>query len=169
MATTKESVAAFILSQDKRHLLLTKRRDIPVWVMPGGGIDEGETPEEAILREVCEETGSSAKIHRLIAIYLPTNKMTRKTYFYECILLDETVRVTEETSGIQFFSLENLPYHFPPPYPEWLQDALLGSEKPLMKSIKSVTYLTLFKNLIFHPILVIRFILTRLGIHLNQD
>lgn len=169
MATTKESVAAFILSQHKKHILLTKRRDIPVWVMPGGGIDEGETPEEAILREVFEETGSSAKIHRLIAIYLPTNKMTRKTYFYECILLDEAVRVTEETRGIQFFSLEKLPYHFPPPYPEWLQDALIASENPLMKPINSVTYFILIKNLILHPILVIRFILTRMGIHLNQN
>ncbi len=169
MAIAKESVAALILSTDHKSLLLTKRRDIPVWVMPGGGIDDGESPEEATLREIKEETGAKAEIVKLIAIYLPTNKMTKKTYFFECRLLEEQLSITEETRAAEFFSLDKLPYHLPPPYPEWLQDFLSDTPKPLCKTMKSVTYLNLLKNFILHPTLVIRFILSRLGIHLNQE
>lgn len=40
-----------------QKLLLVKRRDVPVWVFPGGGIEKGETPERAVVREVFEESG----------------------------------------------------------------------------------------------------------------
>ena len=33
-----------------------KAGEPPAWQMPQGGIDEGETPEEAALRELWEET-----------------------------------------------------------------------------------------------------------------
>src|SRR5690606_24304986 len=37
-----------------------------VWNFPGGGIEEGETPEEACIREVKEETGLNVMVHRLL-------------------------------------------------------------------------------------------------------
>jgi 8-oxo-dGTP pyrophosphatase MutT (NUDIX family) len=40
-----ESVACILFNNSK--ILLIKRRDIPVWVLPGGGIDQGESPETA--------------------------------------------------------------------------------------------------------------------------
>ena len=36
--------------------------DIPAWQMPQGGIDEGETPRDAALRELWEETGVVADL-----------------------------------------------------------------------------------------------------------
>jgi 8-oxo-dGTP diphosphatase len=36
------------------------------WNFPGGHIEEGETPEEACIREVKEETGFEIKINRLL-------------------------------------------------------------------------------------------------------
>ena len=30
-------------SEDRKEILLIKRRDVPVWVLPGGGIDSGES------------------------------------------------------------------------------------------------------------------------------
>jgi len=37
------------------------------WQMPQGGIDKGETPEEALIRELGEETGISADLVDIIA------------------------------------------------------------------------------------------------------
>ena len=40
----------------------------PAWQMPQGGIDEGETPEQAALRELGEETGLAADKVRIEAV-----------------------------------------------------------------------------------------------------
>ncbi|MDP1879313.1 MAG: NUDIX hydrolase, partial [Parachlamydiaceae bacterium] len=60
-----------IFNNDNSQVLLVKRQDIPLWVMPGGGVDPGETTEEALLREVHEETGYHVKIIRKCAEYTP--------------------------------------------------------------------------------------------------
>ena len=45
---------------DRRGMIFAGRRkdsDAPAWQMPQGGIDKGETPKTAALRELGEETG----------------------------------------------------------------------------------------------------------------
>ena len=59
------AVKALLFDQDK--LLLVKRSDKArgehhYWELPGGRMEFGETPEGALLRELAEETGLSAKI-----------------------------------------------------------------------------------------------------------
>ncbi len=46
--------AGAVVMQDGRCLILKKRRE---WVFPKGHLEEGETAEQAALREVREETG----------------------------------------------------------------------------------------------------------------
>ncbi len=46
----------------ERGVLLLKHRRLGIWVQPGGHIDTGETPWEAALREVWEETGLQAQL-----------------------------------------------------------------------------------------------------------
>ncbi|MGH2638029.1 MAG: NUDIX hydrolase, partial [Rhabdochlamydiaceae bacterium] len=71
-----------ILILDEQALLI-QRRDIPVWVLPGGGINPGETPESAACRETEEETGLKVEIARKIAEYTPINRLAHFTHFYE--------------------------------------------------------------------------------------
>lgn len=51
------------------EILLTKRRDIEVWCLPGGHVDAGETVAQAAVREVWEETGLRTALDRLVGIY----------------------------------------------------------------------------------------------------
>ena len=50
------SVAAIIRNEAEKILFLV-RADNGLWDLPGGAVDPGETPTQAIVREVREETG----------------------------------------------------------------------------------------------------------------
>ncbi len=54
----RKAVRAVILDPTGRVLLVRFAfPDRLVWACPGGGIEEGETPREAVIRELAEETG----------------------------------------------------------------------------------------------------------------
>jgi ADP-ribose pyrophosphatase YjhB (NUDIX family) len=51
------------------QVLLTKRADVEVWTLPGGGVETGESVAEAAIREAREETGLEVRLLRLVGIY----------------------------------------------------------------------------------------------------
>lgn len=63
-------VAAYAVIVGDGRLLLSRlvSRNRPMWILPGGGIDEGEDPYDAVIREVFEETGYRVEVDRLLGI-----------------------------------------------------------------------------------------------------
>jgi ADP-ribose pyrophosphatase YjhB (NUDIX family) len=164
----KQAVFGIVFDKDKRKILLIKRRDIPVWVLPGGGMEISETPQDATIREVLEETGLIVKIVRQVAEYEPVNKLTQISHVFECEVISGKEQIGSETKSIHFFPIDSLPEYLAPPFPGWIQDALINNKEIIRKKIEGVTYWILIKLLILHPILVIRFLLTKIGIHINS-
>jgi 8-oxo-dGTP diphosphatase len=162
-----QSVIGILFSKDLKKVLLIKRRDVPVWVLPGGGIEKDESIEEAVIREVLEETGFSVRIQKKVGEYTPINKLSRFTHLFQCEILRGDPTIGSETKQIKFFSIDKLPYRLPPPYGEWIADALENKKDLIKKKLTSVNYKTLTINALKHPILVLRFLLTKIGLTIN--
>ncbi|MCI5051854.1 MAG: NUDIX domain-containing protein [Simkaniaceae bacterium] len=155
----ESSVGAVIFNESRTKVVLMLRSDVPVWVHPGGAIDAGESPEEACIREAYEETGLQVEIVHKVAEYQRSIRITRHTHLFECRIVGGELRPSPESPKVAFFSLDALPYLFPPPHPEWLEDTLENKSETVVKPLKSVTYLALLKRLFTHPHLVLRFLL----------
>ncbi|WP_233434970.1 NUDIX domain-containing protein [Mesobacillus jeotgali] len=63
------SVSGYITNKDGEVLLVRNFHRSDTMEMPGGQVEEGETLEEAIHREVLEETGINVSLHGITGIY----------------------------------------------------------------------------------------------------
>ncbi len=67
--------AGVVLIEDNKVALIERHRaGLEYFVFPGGGVDEGETPEQAAVREAMEELGVEVAIKQKVAeIYIDTS------------------------------------------------------------------------------------------------
>lgn len=149
----------------KNEVLLIKRRDVPIWVIPGGGIENGETPEEAMAREFLEETGFKVKIKRKVAVYRQNHK--KDIHLFTCQILSGKPTLGPETKDIGFFDYDSIPSLSHPALKEWLDDETENSPVIIYRDVKPISNLMVLSNFFKHPTLVIRFFLTKIGIRIN--
>lgn len=93
-------------------ILLTKRRDFPVWCTPGGHLAPKESIPDAAIREAKEETGLDVEISSLVGVYSMPNKWQDGSC--EIILRAQPVggkllTSTNETVDAAYFSIDELP------------------------------------------------------------
>jgi 8-oxo-dGTP pyrophosphatase MutT (NUDIX family) len=68
----RQRVAAYALLRRDREVLLARIAPhirANGWALPGGGVDHGEDPREALRREIYEETGLHAEPGRIVDVY----------------------------------------------------------------------------------------------------
>lgn len=73
MKTQRLRIAAYALLHDNGRVLLCRlSKELPewegCWTLPGGGLEFGESPEEAVVREVEEETGLKIRVKSVAGI-----------------------------------------------------------------------------------------------------
>ncbi|MDB5735661.1 MAG: hypothetical protein JWN16_2298 [Alphaproteobacteria bacterium] len=61
--------ATGIVLDSSGHVLLVRHRYMPGWQLPGGGVDRGEPPQAAVLRELREEVGLSGGAVTFAGLY----------------------------------------------------------------------------------------------------
>jgi 8-oxo-dGTP pyrophosphatase MutT (NUDIX family) len=73
--------AGVVLIQDGKVALIERHRaGLNYFVFPGGGVDEGESPEQAAIREAMEELGVEVAIKQKVA-EIKIGQKSRQVYF----------------------------------------------------------------------------------------
>lgn len=149
-----------VFNADKTQVLLIKRCDVPVWVLPGGGIEHHETTEECLIREIQEETGFHIRIIRKCAEYTPINHLAAFTTVFICEIESGGMRLSNETTAINFYPIHQFPTSIFPVHAIWLNEAL-SHTSIIRRPLTEISYFALCKYFIWHPWQVIRFAWTR--------
>ena len=113
MHPTDLTVAA-VVENDGKYLLVEEyamgRR---VFSQPGGHIEAGESPEQAVVRETLEETGCTVACQDLIGVYLWIHPQTRQQflriiYAAKFIACDDSLELDDGILSRRWMTIEDL-------------------------------------------------------------
>ena len=117
------TIVVGVIRNEKGEILLARRHQPELksahgkWEFPGGGIEFRETPEDALIREIREETGVNAEIVRLLPkIFSETQEQKDGSEWqilictYECEILSGELKagLQEEIAELKFFSTKEI-------------------------------------------------------------
>ncbi|MCO4851942.1 NUDIX hydrolase [Bacillus vallismortis] len=116
-----------IISNEKQQILLVKRNDVPLWDLPGGRADPGETAEAAAVREVLEETGYNAVLSAKIGVYQRPKFHDEQHVFAGHITGGQAIAHGTETAEVRWFSPQRLPFFMVPNRKRQIKDFTKGA------------------------------------------
>lgn len=112
--TPKVDVRGVVFQEDA-ILLVQEKSDNGRWTLPGGWADVGESPTEAVEREVLEESGFRVKANKLLSLYdrdrqgHPPGLFHIYKLFFLCEILGGGASDSIETEGAAFFREKEIP------------------------------------------------------------
>jgi len=123
----KPAIAAAVITQDGRLLLVRRRvtEGSLSWQFPAGQIEEGESAEDAAVRETFEETGLVVAARRLLGDRIhPATK--RQMYYVACNAIAGEARVAdaEELDAVAWVKPSEITGYVPYPFYGPVQDHL---------------------------------------------
>ncbi|MFD1125342.1 NUDIX domain-containing protein [Lentilactobacillus raoultii] len=98
-----------VIQNANRQILLVKRRDFPLWDLPGGTQKPHESLEACLKREVYEETGLLVTQYYLVGTYLRLLHDDQQYVFDITDFTNQWIPKGPETRRIAFFSIDHLP------------------------------------------------------------
>lgn len=107
------TIGSFAIIRDHRgRVLLGLRRDRDLWNLPGGRAEAGETPWQACVREVAEETGLRVTVDRLVGVYAKPHK-DEVVFAFLCTREHGKLTLSDETRDLAYFDPGKLPDNLP--------------------------------------------------------
>jgi 8-oxo-dGTP diphosphatase len=103
-----------VVVDNKERVLLVKRNVAPkkgFWCLPGGFMELGETPEQAALRELEEETGLSGKIDMLLGVTANQSSQYETVLMVGYLVKDYSGApiAGDDASDAAYFHIDELP------------------------------------------------------------
>lgn len=121
-----------VIFDAKDRVLLGHRRDMDAWNLPGGGVGDGESPWDAVVREVREEVCLDVTVTRLTGLYWKP-ETDELVFNFECAIVNGTPELSDEADAVGYFALADLPTNTAPKQVERIKDALTRTA-PLLKT-----------------------------------
>ncbi len=110
---------------------LVRQTYMPGWFMPGGGLNRGETLEQAARREAHEETGAELGEIRLMGAYTSfTDWKSDHNLVFICEDFKITGKPDKEIAEIRSFPLNELPDGLWPGHVRRLEEYKAGKANP---------------------------------------
>lgn len=110
--------AVTVVRDERGRLLLVRHADLGHWAVPGGAVDPTETPADAAVREMWEETGLHVRLTRLagvfggtqfVAAYPGGDRTSYVTIVFEGeVLAGEAAPCDDEILEVRYFTAEEL-------------------------------------------------------------
>lgn len=122
-------VQAVVVS--RAGVLLSVRSDLRGWELPGGTPEPGESPEEALRREVREETGLVVEMERRVGDYRRTGFRPHCARIFRCRVVAGRETPSAETPRLAWFPPDGLPDTLFPWYREPIADAFADRPAPV--------------------------------------
>lgn len=106
-----------VVTDSEGKILLHKRSDNFLWSLPGGAMELGESVEQAVIREVKEETGFDVEVLRCTGIYSDPGHViafsdgeVRQQFSicFACRIVGGELSVSSESVEVRFFTKEEL-------------------------------------------------------------
>jgi len=131
-------IGVFALIDDGDRVLLARRRDSGWWNLPGGGMELGETVDEALAREVAEETGLQVRVDRLVGVYSKP-QADEVVLTFACSVQGGTLAPTEESSEFGWYAPAAVPERTLPKHAERIVDWAGHVREAIVKAQRAPT------------------------------
>lgn len=153
-----------IVLNSREEVLLVLRRDVPIWVLPGGGIEDNEDPSCTAIRETFEETGATLTNVHHVATYEPSTRMTSRTLVFTGTPCHFEIpyEAKKEMRACRFFPFDALPNDFFFFHKTILMEFRQEGHKPLRRILKEISWATMAKLFLRHPLHSLRFLVTKM-------
>lgn len=127
--TRKRTIGVVGVIFRNNEVCLIKHSYAPGWYLPGGSIERNETPYQAVLREVFEETGVKAKSAKLMNVYSHFSRGWSNyvvCYFIDDFEMIVEAKIDSEIGEVRFFKVADLPLDIRPTAKRRIEEIVTG-------------------------------------------